>query len=55
MAKLAQISILFALVAIPAWASSGRNAQVGLKRAALAMTGFAIFYWLSVVFFTPEA
>jgi len=54
MQKLILVSILFAVVAIPVWASHDRSARRGLRKALLAMLVFDVVYVLSVMFLYPR-
>lgn len=50
MAKLLLISIIVMMVVIPVKFSHARNAGVGLRRTLVGFFGYAVFYWLAVVF-----
>ena len=54
MQKLLLVSILFANVAIPAWAARDRNPRRGLKKALLAMTVFDVVYLAGLLFVYPR-
>jgi hypothetical protein len=53
MAKLLLLSILFATLAIPAFAARERNPVRGLRKLLAGMFLFSLFYWLVVMFLTP--
>jgi hypothetical protein len=54
MQKLILVSILFAAVTIPVWASRDRNARRGLRKALFAMLVFDVLYVLAVMFLYPR-
>ena len=54
MGKLLLVSILAATVVMPSLAARDSNAARGLKRLLLQMFAFSLFYWVAVMFFTPQ-
>jgi len=54
MQKLILVSILFAGVAIPVWATSERSAVRGMRKALFAMLVFDVVYVLAVLFLYPR-
>jgi hypothetical protein len=54
MAKLILLSILAATVVMPSLAAKDANAVRGLKKLLVQMFAFSIFYWVAVMFLTPQ-
>ena len=54
MARLLLLSILVVTVAMPSLAAREKHAGRGLKKLLFGMAGFCLFYWLLVVFLTPQ-
>jgi hypothetical protein len=55
MAGLLLLSILAATVLMPSLAAGDSNAARSLRKLLVQMLAFSIFYWLVVMFVTPEA
>ena len=52
MAKAILLSLLVATLAIPTFAARSGSARRGLGAALWSLGGFAVLYWLSVMFFS---
>lgn len=54
MAKFVAMSVVLAMVAIPAWAARERNPRRALKKALFFVVGFNLFYLIAVGFLIPR-
>jgi hypothetical protein len=55
MGTLLLLSVLAATVLMPSFAARETNPARGLKKLIVRMMAFSIFYWLVVMFVTPNA
>jgi uncharacterized membrane protein YidH (DUF202 family) len=54
MSKLILLSVLVAMVALPAWAAREKNPRRALKRAVLLMVAFNLAYAFAVLVLVPR-